>query len=275
MSKTKNKVDDDIQRSPSPVNRFAIEGVPELEGLELTPQELNFVLAYVSPRSGFDEYKAYRQILSNEEFKSMSNATFRRKAKAMLQEPDVRLSISRLLASQVSRRKEEIAPLLLNDLMMSASFDPATIIDEDGDWLGGDMLNVPPHLRRALVEGVVTKYFGKEADIRVREIKLVSKTRARSQLIELLSLMEKLDLRTEDLGERFTVNIIGAPVEGTASADDLFAMAAGNDNTANIVLDSQQNHSIQMGKIAGDPVQNKINTLGAQYATTKQKPEDN
>jgi hypothetical protein len=214
------------ERSVALASNTAIElsDIEEFKGLKLTPLEIKFVMNYLSPSCSYDANKAYRLTIGEEAFKAMSKGTFYGTVQRILNHDDVKKAISNILTKDVARKKDEIVPLLVNDLMLAASYDPAQIIDDDGDLIHGALSDIPQRYRLALIEGISVKYWGKECDYRTREVKLVSKTKARSQLMDLYKLLA--DIQGDDKGNNvFNVNISTSNIEGMATADELFKMS--------------------------------------------------
>jgi len=209
------------------VNDIIPTDVEELKDIELTGPELRFVMAYLSPQCNFDHRKALRSIMTDEEFNSITKPTFYARARSMVNKENVQLAIQRLMSKEVERKKSEILPMLVGSLITASNFDPAEIIDDDGDLLYGSLKAVPTKLRQDLIEGISVKYWGKNCDIRTREVKLVSKTKARSQLIDMMKVIAQLDAKNEDTGKsQFVVNIGTSDIPGMATAKELFAQAA-------------------------------------------------
>lgn len=208
-------------------NDIIITDIEELKDVELTGPELRYVLAYLSPQCNFDSRKALRTIMTDEEFASVSKPAFYARARAMAGKENVQTAIARLVSKEVEQKKAEILPVLLPDLLFASNFDPAEVIDDDGDLIYGSLKAVPVRHRQALIEGISTKYWGKECNIRTREVKLVSKTKARSQLIDLMRIMAQLDAGKDDgIQNQFNVILGSSDIPGMATARELFAQAA-------------------------------------------------
>lgn len=199
--------------------------VPEIADIPLTPLEFKYVTAYLSPECNMDMHKAYRMVLTDEAFKSMHRTTFYTQARQMAGREMVRKAISRLMTKHFMSRKEEMLPTLLDDLMLASSYDPAEVIDDDGDFVGGSLRSVPVELRKALIEGVSVKYWGKNNDVRTREVKLTNKAKARSQLIELAKAIHSLDHADTDIQPAFIVNIGTTNIKDMKTAEELIADA--------------------------------------------------
>lgn len=195
--------------------------VPEFKGLRLEPLEVRFIMNFVSSSCGMDANKAYRMSIGEEVFKTLTKSQFYSRAGAIRNKDDVKKAISRLLTKEVAEKKEEIIPNLINDLTLAATYDPALIIDDDGDLRGGSMSDIPQKYRRAIMEGITVKYWGKDCQVRTREVNLVSKAKARDQLMSLLKLMDNLEETSENTGGTFTVNIGTQNIDGMPNAMDL------------------------------------------------------
>lgn len=216
--------------------------IEELKDLELTGPELRFVMAYLSPQCNFDSRKALRVITPDEEFMTLKKATFYARARTMMNKQPVKEAISRLLSKEVEQKKNEIMPVLVDNLLLAATYDPAEIIDDDGDFRYGDLKSVPLKLRQTAIEGVSVKYWGKECNVRTREVKLTSKSKARSDLLNIMKFYAQLDnQQEEDKTPHFTLNIGSANIEGMPSANDLFAMA--NDIEAEDIMEEEEDDS--------------------------------
>lgn len=208
-------------------NDIITTDIEELKDIELTGPELRFVMSYLSPQCNFDARKALRTIMTDEEFANLSKPAFYARARAMAGKENVQTAISKLMSKEVEQKKAEIIPVLVKDLLFASNFDPAEIIDDDGDLLYGSLKAVPAQHRQALIEGISVKYWGKNCDIRTREVKLVSKTKARSQLIDMMRIIAQLDAKNDDsTGNQFIVNIGSSDIPGMATAKELFAQAA-------------------------------------------------
>lgn len=208
-------------------NDIIVTDIEELKDIELTGPELRFVMSYLSPQCNFDARKALRTILTDEEFANLSKPAFYARARAMAGKENVQAAISKLMSKEVEQKKAEILPVLVSSLIAASNFDPAEIIDDDGDLLYGSLKAVPTKLRQDLIEGISIKYWGKTCDIRTREVRLVSKTKARSQLIDMMKVIAQLDAKNEDTGKsQFIVNIGTSDIPGMATAKELFAQAA-------------------------------------------------
>jgi len=193
--------------------------IEEFEGLRLDPFDVRYIMNYLSSSCGLDANKAYRMTLGEEEFKAMSKGKFYGRVRALKNKSDVITAVSRLLTKEVGELRQEIIPNLLNDLTVAASYDPMLIIDDDGDLRGGSMSDVPQKYRRAVIEGIGVRYWGKECQVRTREVKLTSKSKARQQLIELSKLLN--GLQEVDTGTNFTVNLSTHNIDGMSTASEL------------------------------------------------------
>lgn len=214
--------------------------IEELKDLKLTGVELRYVLAYLSPQCNFDNRKAMRVVTPDDEFAKLAKATFAARAMSMARKPQVQQAISRLMSKEVERKKEEILPVLVRDLILAATYDPAEIIDDDGDLLHGTLRNVPTHLRSSVVEGITVKYWGKECNIRTREVKLASKSKARTELASLVRTLAQLDVKVDDgTATQFVVNIGSSNIDGMATAKDLFKMATAKKVVKDVEDDSK------------------------------------
>jgi len=201
-----------------------LEGIDEFKGLKLTPLQIKFVMNYLSPSCGYDANKAYRLTIGDDVFKTMSKGTFYGAVRKITANEDVKKALSNLLTKEVEQKKEVIIPLLLNDLILAADYDPAQIIDDDGDMVHGALSDIPQKLRRAVIEGITIKYWGKDCEQRTREVKLTSKTKARSQLLDLYKVYVGLQ-GDNNGGNVFNVSIGTSNIEGMATADELFKMS--------------------------------------------------
>ena len=207
----------------SKTDELAMVELPDIEefkGLRLAPQEVRFIMNYLSPTCGFDSSKAYRMTIGEDEFKAMAKSSFYAKARSMMSKDDVKTAISRLLTREVEERKNEIVPMLINDLMLAASYDPAQIIDDDGDLLGGSLSDIPAKYRRAVIEGISVKYWGKDCDVRTREVKLASKSKARSDLANIVKLLNNISDGSGN-GDTFNVTISTQNIPGMLTAQEL------------------------------------------------------
>lgn len=201
------------------------EDVPELADVPLTPLEFNYVMAYLSPECNMDVNKAYRMVLTDEAFNSMHRTSFYARARQMASREMVRKAISRLMTKHFMNKKEELLPTLLDDLMLAATYDPAEVIDDDGDFVGGSLRSVPVELRKALIEGVSVRYWGRNNDVRTREVKLADKSRARSQLIELAKAIHSLEHADTDIQPTFIVNLGTTNIKDMKTSEELMAEA--------------------------------------------------
>lgn len=213
----------DVTKNASLNDSAAIElmDIEEFKGLRLTPLEIKFIFNYLSSSCGYDANKAYRQTIGDAEFKTLNKAAFYNRARRIMNNEDVKKAISNLMTKEVAQKKEEIVPLLVNDLMLASNYDPAQIIDDDGDLISGSLTDVPQKYRRALIEGITVKYWGKDCQCRTREVKLVSKAKARSQLMDLLKLLSGLQDGDKNVNT-FNVNISTSNIEGMPTAEELF-----------------------------------------------------
>lgn len=221
--------------------------VEELADLELTGQELRFVMAYLSPQCNFDSKKALRVVTPDDEFMSLKKATFYARARAMMNKQPVKDAISRLLSKEVEQKKNEIMPVLVDNLLLAATYDPAEIIDDDGDFRYGDLKSVPLKLRQTAIEGVSVKYWGKDCNVRTREVKLTSKSKARSDLLNIMKFYAQLDnQQEEDKTPHFTLNIGSANIEGMPSAKDLFSMANDMENDVEDIMEEEEEYDSEV-----------------------------
>lgn len=198
-------------------------GVEELKGLRLTPTEISYINHYLSPVCNMNAHKAYKATIGEEAFKKMPYDKFYGASRKMAGKENVQTAIARLLTLQLETRKKEVIPQLVEDLVIAASYDPVDLIDEDGDIKGGSLLNIPAKLRQAVIEGVEVKYWGKDADRKTRTLKLTSKTKARSQLLEIAKFLNNMEEQSNV--QSFTVNIATQNIEGRHTAEELLRMA--------------------------------------------------
>ena len=213
---SKRKIDD--------LAMIELNDIEEFKGLRLSPQEISFIMNYLSPSCGFDANKAYRMTIGEDEFKEMSKGKFYARSRTMMQNEEVKTAIKRMLTKDVEKKKEEIIPTIINDLLVASTYDPAQIIDDDGDLLNGALSDIPQRFRRAVIEGIEVKYWGKDCDYRTRTVKLASKSKARSQLMDLMKLLSNLENGSAE-NNAFTVNINTTNIEGMPTAEELFGMS--------------------------------------------------
>lgn len=199
--------------------KFDLSEVEELKGLELTPDELQFLYEYVN--NNFDEKAAWEAVIGVEKRRKLKKSTFYMQAKRMASRKNVKEAVTRLLTKHVESKKQIIPSTLIEGLIASATYDVSDIVDRDGEFIVDDLKELPVYVRKHVIEGIETKYWGKDADVKTTNVKLAKRSTARAQLIELMKIFDKLDTEEKVDGNVFNVILQSTPIKGVESAEEL------------------------------------------------------
>jgi hypothetical protein len=184
------------------------EDILELEWPEeIEPYEKVFISFYVSD-AHWDGYKAW-MMSKLPECKNKSATV--QKANRLLAKPYIQQAIKMYVNSIMEINKTRAAIEILEFQRNRALYDPADIIDANGR-LKYDSLDELPLEARMAIDGIETKYFGKDADRKVTTVKLANRDRAITDLKKTLRLDEE---SAEEKADRTIKPVIHIEVKGT------------------------------------------------------------
>ena len=188
-----------------------------------TPIERRFCYEYFA--SGFRLVDSFRTIAGD-----LGNGTpdeVLRRAKMYANRGPVVKAMKVLVDYFLQDRKLVYAPKILSVLEAQAFYDPAEIINDEGDLLK-PLSQLDPHLRWC-IKGIETKFFGKDADRSATIVVLVDRTVALDKLARYIALFSGEGQTTINVQNNVqnTTNVTHVlPEESRARLRDIFNGAA-------------------------------------------------
>ncbi len=193
-----------VHPSELPEHKRIVDLSPTLaqspEWQAISPQERVFLYKYFM--SGFDETTSYLETLGNPD---ISKDVAKRSAHHVLNKPPMLKALQALVDYFLAERKISYVPKILSLLEAQAFYDPSEIVDSTGE-LRVPLADLPPYLRLC-VEGIETKFYGKDADRSVTVVKLVNRQKA------LESLARYVALFSGDVTNNVTINAQNAMLQ--------------------------------------------------------------
>lgn len=169
---------------PTRMNAEEVRAVlPDYKDTGASIPQARFAACYVT--NGFNGRKAYKDAVSH----NAKNSTADAKAHAWLRNPKVMACIQQFTETWLSDCRMKLEGEIIRTLWAQAFYDPSTFVTPSGEVAFDNWDEVPTDLRRA-IEGIETKYFGKDADISTTTIKMADRGRALQQLSQYISLMQ-------------------------------------------------------------------------------------
>jgi hypothetical protein len=99
--------------------------------------------------------------------------------------PYIQESIRRIQEEFIKTIKLMVPQSIVEQLHIQATYDPSMFIDIDGSPCYKKLTDIPQKYR-CCVEGIETKYYGRNADKKVVSIKLVDRDKARKHLLRMI-----------------------------------------------------------------------------------------
>jgi len=94
-------------------------------------------------------------------------------------------AIRRIQEALIRDLKFDLPQSIVEQLHVQATYDPSMFIDVEGRPLIKSLKDIPEKYR-CCIEGIETKYYGKNADKKVTSIKLVDRDKARKYLLRMI-----------------------------------------------------------------------------------------
>lgn len=157
------------------------EIIPDYSRLGLTLGEARFVAEYLT--NGFNATKAYMTAVNARCTRKYAGA----KGAALLQKSETKQAISRYMAAWLGEKKEKLEVGIISVLWARAFYDPANFINPDGSPRFESWDQIPKDWRTA-VDGIETKFYGKDADRSITTMKLADRERSLEKLARYISL---------------------------------------------------------------------------------------
>lgn len=212
-----------VEQAEEPAYMTIARVLPQLEGDKswnlCTEQERIFIYEYFA--SGFQLRNAWRKVYGpSSEESGMTEA----KARFSLGQPHIAKALKLIIDIFMAERKVSLVPRLLAVLESQAFYDPLDFIDARGE------LKVPledlTYAQRLCIEGIDTKFYGKDADREVSTVKLVNRNNALDKLIKYAGLLAEIPAITQNIvqnGNIQNVNQTALPRETQLRLESLFA----------------------------------------------------
>jgi len=179
---------------------------------EITNQEKLFVSYYISD-AHWDPLKAFLFAGYNP---GSSIQSSRVRAHNLLNKDHIQKAID-IYTDTVIRINKNRAKVNIIELQRSRAFyDPAMLINADGSLKYRSLEEVPPEVRAA-IDGIETKWYGKNADVQAVSVKLADRDRAMAHLTKLLNLNEE----KETDASKDTTPVINISINGTPQISEL------------------------------------------------------
>ena len=173
---------------------------------ELTPQEKLFISFYVSD-AHWDEVKAYNMAKLPE---AKTRAATKARALRILKKEKVQIAIDNFVNSVVDINKQRARITIMDLQTKRAFFDPAELINADGSLKYQTLEEIPAELR-AIIDGIETKWYGKNADVKTTTVKLADRNRAIADLKKMFRLDEETQ---EEKANNAVIPVVNISVQG-------------------------------------------------------------
>lgn len=183
--------------APEPAYVTISKIVPQLESYPewRMCSEKERVFVYEIFTSGFDEVASYRKVYHPA--LEMANGLVEAHARLVLSRSAVSKSLKMLVDLFIAERKISYVPRILAVLESQAFYDPADFFTGEGD------LKCPledlTYLQRVCIEGIDTKFYGKDANRAVTTVKLVNRFQALDKLIKYVGLLQEAPTITQNI----------------------------------------------------------------------------
>lgn len=106
-----------------------------------------------------------------------------------LREPAVQTCIRMFTDCWLAEKRDSLEHDIIETLFAQAFYDPAQFITPEGAPAFDDWDTIPVGMRRC-IEGIETKYYGKDADVKSTVLKLVNRSTALDRLAQYIALMK-------------------------------------------------------------------------------------
>lgn len=146
----------------------------------LSDQEINFIVAMIS--NGCDKIAAYKSAFN---FTDKITTTERHQIEMLLRKDSVRNLLRRGLQKKMSESLDNLDAKLLDTYILRAFYDTSDFYYDDGE--PKPLSEIDESLRKAVIEGIDKKYYGKDADVNTVIYKLADKEKALKTLSDLVS----------------------------------------------------------------------------------------
>jgi len=151
--------------------------------------------------NGFNGTEAYLMHIGK---KGMTRGTAAAQMSEMLKKPKIQSALRLLIDRWLGEQKSTFEKRIIEQLNIQAFYDPSMFIDTEGSAKFKSWDDIPEQYR-CCVEGIETRYYGKDAEQSATTIKLVNRVKAREELSKYITLFReesmKLGLTDDTLGK--------------------------------------------------------------------------
>lgn len=180
---------------------------------EIQPFEKLFVSFYISD-AHWDAYKAYL-MAKLPDAGSMSKT--RIKANTLLNKPRVQEAINVYVDTVINANKHRAKVNIIELQRSRAFYDPASLLKGDGSLKYQSLEDIPVE-DRMVIDGIETRWYGKDATTKATVVKLANRDKAIEGLAKLLRLNDETEEEKHDKQVRPIVNI---RINGTPQISEL------------------------------------------------------
>lgn len=177
--------------------------IKKWEELELNPKEIKFLAEYIN--NGFNGTRAYLKTIAR---KGTCYAAAGVEANSYLKKPKIIEALGEWKKNFLDNVKNELEAKIIDNLMSRCFYDVEDFYYDNGELKPLSKLR---REQRQAIDGVETKYFGKDA-IKVVTYKLADKDKARLELEKYINLIkDSMDINIQtDLNEKLEETITNA-----------------------------------------------------------------
>lgn len=156
-----------------------------------TPKHIKFAAEYMT--NGMNAIDAYLKHVARKNISERSMAAVAVEASRILRNPKIQDAIKEIFDIWLSEKKNKLEKEIIAALYARAFYDPTMFINADGSARIKDADQIPEKWRPA-IDGIETRYYGKDADRKVVVWKLANRSQA------LLELSKYIKLYQDSLG---------------------------------------------------------------------------
>lgn len=165
--------------------------VPDWSKTDVRPEERMFAALYIT--NGFNATYAYRAAFAGAKTEGGNHTSGIGNDKTpalFLQRPNVQKLINSYMATWISVKANELNYRLTKALMTMAFYDPADIIDAEGNPSFKRWEELSPE-QRLCVKSIKTRYYGSHAEAKVAELEMTDRMDAMRVLSKFMVMMKE------------------------------------------------------------------------------------
>jgi hypothetical protein len=194
---------------------FIKENTVDLEwNDEISPQEKLFVSFYIAD-AHWDATKAY--LMAGFEDAGTLNKT-KVRANRLLRKDRIQKAINNYVNTVVEVNKGRAKVNIIELQRNRAFYDPAEFLNADGSLKYKNLSEIPEDIR-SVIDGIETRYFGKDANVKTTTVKLADRDKALQQLVKILRINEEAE--EEEASNREARPVINVQINGDAQISTL------------------------------------------------------